>query len=369
MKAIVLLLVITLLPLNVCGGVFQVSLTRRNLLKQDSRQIKASRLLSNATEYLDDYYDLQYSGQITVGTPPKNFAIDFDTGSSLLWIPGTDCRTEVPGSSGCYNLTEFHSDQSSTFVNLGENISLRYGKGSCEGVLVEDTVTVGGPDSPITIPKVKFLMINYIDSGLENLKSDGLFGLAMGGENGATSPIMDAINQGLLDQPVFTTYFNHSGGLITFGGIDQDHCSDEIDYVDLNSDIQHYNFRVDKIRVGKEEAVLEDFDAISDSGSSFLLGPQQYISQIAEALGAADDFRIDCDADSDPLIFTIGGKDYELSVKSLTIENGHHCRLALGVHKAGKKHWTLGDSFLRSYCQIHDIGQKRLGFAALKNDD
>src|SRR5574343_280185 len=61
---------------------------------------------------LNNYFDLQYFGDILVGSDKQTVSVVFDTGSNLLWVPSITCKI------GCRSFTNKYDNQSSnTFID------------------------------------------------------------------------------------------------------------------------------------------------------------------------------------------------------------------------------------------------------------
>ena len=56
---------------------------------------------------IHDYQDAQYYGSLVVGTPSDEMNVLYDTGSSNLWVPNSDCYdgTQVTISTTIANQT------------------------------------------------------------------------------------------------------------------------------------------------------------------------------------------------------------------------------------------------------------------------
>jgi len=108
------------------------------------RRLNTRNRASSFPATLDNEYKLGlYSINITVGTPPQSVILDLDTGSSDLWVYGTDAYEACNGIcvGGSYNRS-----QSSTYALVDEDgFLIEYADGSgATGDYVSDDVGFGG---------------------------------------------------------------------------------------------------------------------------------------------------------------------------------------------------------------------------------
>ena len=115
------------------------------------------------TETLSNFIDEQYYGIITIGK--QTFNVMFDTGSSNLWIPSTECDS-------CTATNKFNTSKSSTFTAIDESFSIKYGSGSATGTVGSDIVSIGDLST-----NAEFGVVTTMSSSNEN-KWDGICGLA-----------------------------------------------------------------------------------------------------------------------------------------------------------------------------------------------
>ncbi len=63
-----------------------------------------------------------------------------------------------------------------------------------------------------------------------------------------------------------------AGGVFTFGGLDTVNCGELIEWVPLSDQRGFWEFSVDSVSVGKKKVKKSAGNAISDTGTSLLIG-------------------------------------------------------------------------------------------------
>ncbi|XP_026563067.1 embryonic pepsinogen-like [Pseudonaja textilis] len=314
-----------------------------------------------ADEPLLNYLDVQYYGKIYIGTPPQEFTVVFDTGSSNLWVPSIFCK-----SPACKNHRRFNPNLSSTFKKTRQSMAIWYGTGSMKGMLGYDTVQV----SSYSDTNQPFgLSTEEPGSIFTYAKFDGILGLAYPtiSVDQATPVFDNLMKEGLVQQDLFSFYLSRkeTGSMITFGGIDHSHYTGSINWIPVSQQT-YWQISMDSVLVnGQKIACNSGCQAIVDTGTSLLAGPSSDIISILKAVGAKPGQSvINCSSSSNlpDVVFVINGIHYPLPPAAYTRKfMSDLC--STNFQPSNGDLWILGDVFIREYYSIFDRGNNRVGLA------
>ncbi|ETN85271.1 eukaryotic aspartyl protease [Necator americanus] len=107
---------------------------------------------------VNDFTDVQYLGNVTLGTPEQAFTVVLDTGSANLWIPDSSCN-----NLACKNKRKFKASESSTYKKNGHPWSIQYGTGAAQGILGEETVRFGDQGTEqLVVPECGFGQASHL---------------------------------------------------------------------------------------------------------------------------------------------------------------------------------------------------------------
>jgi len=324
---------------------------------------------------INDFQNAQYYGPISIGTPPQNFNVVFDTGSSNLWVPSKSCSLL---NIACKLHSKYDSSKSSTYTANNTAFAIQYGSGSLSGVTSQDTVTVGSVSVPNLLfaeakkePGVAFIAAHF----------DGIlgFGFPEISVNGMTPFFQAALASGAIKEPKFAFYLEKTGstgGELALGGVDSTKYTGDFTYTPITIK-GYWQFAVSGISVGGTSFAAET-KAIADTGTSLLAIPKDSLTSLLTKFPsgavkplAAGEYTVDCSKVSSmpTLSFTIGGKDFTLEGADYVLNISGECLLGItGIDVPAPRGplWILGDVFLRKYYAVFDYGNKRLGFATAK---
>lgn len=173
--------------------------------------------------------DTEYVASISVGTPAQKLPMDFDTGSSDLWVMGNG----VSGTTG-HSTYDFSSSSTAKALS-GASWTISYGDGSSSsGTVYKDTVTIGN----LTFAEQAVEVATKLSAEFTSDTSiSGLVGLAQSSINTVTPTAQqtwfDNIKSSLAS-PLFTADLKHdTAGSYNFGYIDAAAHTGTVYYADL----------------------------------------------------------------------------------------------------------------------------------------
>lgn len=281
---------------------------------------------------------------------------------------------------------KYHSEQSSTYKPNGQSFEIRYGTGSMSGFLSTDVVTI----SDLKVSNQTFAeAVNEPGLTFMFAKFDGILGLGFDtiSVDGVPTVFRNMVEQNLVDQPVFSFYLNRDangkvGGEIIFGGSDPNYYEGAFTYVPVTR-VGYWQFRMSGVLIeNKKDKVVGHLcengcEAIADTGTSLIAGPEDEVEHLNKALGALGPFKgiyvFNCsNIDTLPnIIFKIGGTQFPLGPQQYVFQASQMGQKAcissfIGLPANVGRLWILGDVFIGPYYTEFDYGQKRVGFAKTK---
>ncbi|XP_074552740.1 napsin-A [Halichoeres trimaculatus] len=365
----------------------------RRLMSDNGRSVEELRALARSSgagsglpapqlpvERLTNFMDAQYYGVISIGTPPQDFTVLFDTGSSNLWVPSIHCSFF---DVACWLHHRYNSKKSSTYVQNGTVFSIQYGRGSLSGFISEDTVSIAGLSIPhqqfgeaIKQPGITFAVARF----------DGVLGMAYPLISVANVlPVFDtAMAAKLLPQNVFSFYISRDpaaavGGELMLGGSDPQYYSGDLHYVNVTRKA-YWQISVNGVEVGNQLTLCKDgCQAIVDTGTSLMVGPVEEIRALHKAIGALPlvmgEYLIDCKKiptlpvisfDIGGKLFNLTGEDYVMKESQMGMSICLSGFMAMDIPPPAGPLWILGDVFIGKYYTVFDRDADRVGFAPAK---
>ncbi|KUI58426.1 Endothiapepsin [Cytospora mali] len=204
----------------------------RTIVDRHRASVAAKRSTSEGSvTNTPEEYDTEYLANIQIGTPAQTLPMDFDTGSSDLWVfSGETAASSVNGQ------TLYYPSKSSTAQKKsGYTWQISYGDGSSSsGDVYMDTVTIGN----LTVSSQAVEAATTVSSEFTSDSAmSGLVGLAFSSINTVSPEAQNtffANAMSSLDQPVFTADLKHDAdGSYNFGYIDSSAYTGDIYYADL----------------------------------------------------------------------------------------------------------------------------------------
>ncbi|KAK3810808.1 MAG: aspartic peptidase domain-containing protein [Benniella sp.] len=314
--------------------------------------------------------DIQYYAEVEIGSDNQKMRLDFDTGSSDLWVPDSTCQTRR---------VTFNRATSTSFKPLKGKFQITYGDGSTvTGIIGQDRVNVAG----LVIENQTIGLATVESTSFSNDVVDGILGLAYGSicsVPGTVTPMENLIKQKLIETPCFSVWLGRSteggGGEYRFGGYDPERFEGELTWVPVTVR-RYWQLKCDGLFFGDVDLEHKG-EVIIDTGTTLVVVPTPVAQSIhAQIPGAIFDKTHGWIVPDTPEVAALGGVQivlkgvkFDILMKDIMRERVHRKRGYVYSGIASNDRiplWILGDVFIKeNYC-VFDVGNHRVGIAKCK---
>ena len=246
-----------------------LAITQSNVQAPANATEKTAAKQQGSTDAKPQQGDSEFLSLVDIGG--QTIMMDFDTGSSDLWVFNT--QLSAPENQGH---TVFDPSKSKTFKPMqGGSFHVQYGDNSfASGSVGLETVSIGGAhvsNQAIGLP-------NKVASSLvSDTKSNGLVGLGFKNINTVKPTQQNTFFENVqpsLVQPLFTANLKHStAGAYEFGNVDQTQFVGKINFAPVDSSNGFWQFTANTVQIGDGTPTkfTHAAPAIADTGTSLLL--------------------------------------------------------------------------------------------------
>ncbi|ORY90691.1 aspartic peptidase domain-containing protein [Leucosporidium creatinivorum] len=329
----------------------------------------ASPAPTTGSTSLTDYWSGSlWAGALTIGTPPKSFLIDFDTGSADLWVPSSACT-----SAACAPHTKYDPSASSTsFAMTNKTLSITYGDGSSTtGPVYTDVVTLGGLTATgQTLGAATGLSSDWQDDPMDGLMGMGYKSLS---QMRANPFFQTLVAQNKVSSPQFSFKLTQSASELYLGGMNS---ALFVAGSTVWTPVTSRSYWVVASTANVNGAAVSSLSAIIDSGTSVIVAPTSAAASFwatvpNSAPYGSGYYTYPCSA-SLTISFSFAGSTKQWALPSDLLNLGKvssgstRCVGAIVGADVGVSAWILGDTFMQSVYTSFDLAGNRVGFSTLK---
>ncbi|KAH9898434.1 protease [Cubamyces lactineus] len=322
-----------------------------------------------AEELTDQEAEEFWAGPIQIGTPGQSFVVDFDTGSSDLWIPSYSCT-----SPECKSKRKYNPNASSTSIRRNDTLNTEYGDGtSVSGSVYSDTVVVAG----LEVQDYTFGVAEAM-SGQTAESEDGILGLGLPGLMTLPSVpfLYRAVTTEVMQKYVFAFKLSKNHSELYLGGTDASCYTGDIEYHPIMEDKGFWQLGNATVTVGNT-TVVSGVKTVIDSGTTLIYGPPEDVAKFYESIPGSKlydtingFYTFPCDATRSDVAFSWGGKGWFIDAENFShgrAEDGQCIGAVAGRDLGmGDNVWLVGDSFMQNVYTVFSADNKSIGFATLK---
>ena len=298
--------------------------------------------------------DDEYTAVVSIGN--NDFHLDFDTGSSDLWVYSNELPTSEQSRHNVYSPT------STSKLLEGNTWAIKYGDGSsASGDVYTEDVSIG---AATVIGQAIELASNISTQFQNDFNNDGLLGLAFDSLNNVSPNQQKTFFSNVKDslaEPLFTADLRHQEpGSYDFGFVNSSKYAGELVYLPADSSRGFWGIDQTGYQIGGDGSSLTSkaAGAIVDSGTTLLLMTEDvvsaYYSQVSGSQNstAQGGFIFSCRSQLPDLFIGFQGYTARVDSQYLNFSAADQADMCYGGLQASspgaRLEVILGDIFLKS---------------------